>query len=469
MTEARAQDRAGKRPPVAIIAPMTRESQVALAARVARRDRLVIVSTSGASRLIAIAARSVLTKARKGRLARDGLGLLTAILLGRVTHWRLDGWKDPALAHCLKRHGVKRCGLYGCGIIPEVHLLTVTALNVHTGFCPQYRGTDTANWAIAGHDLLHVAWAILRPVACVDAGEVFALSRCMPRPDERFSEFKQRLHASAAAKLADLLCQDGEPQGLAQPTGIASVTYRNRDAAGLVQKAKNAFDSAGFRAILLAFDARFRAGLSRRKENSGGDRTGPADTGLYAVVLLYDGGPQQTAWPAETLRSYDVALRDALGSSVTVTHVVPEAATEGTTLAGLEVTPLVALERFDTGRGTSRPPIVDCSGTLDALDGEGLQRSLEDFAARHAGDIVGLTHCRPVPEKDFLVEWAALEHGIPYFAPFPGINRGGPNDLARSILPVRQTDEVQAVTDMLAGLRSAAATPHAKATMAATA
>ena len=144
-----------------------------------------------------------------------------AMLLRRVTHCRLDSWNDPALAYCLKRHGVKRCGLYGCGIIPEAHLSTVTALNVHTGFCPQYRGTDTANWAIAEHDLMHIAWAILRPVARIDAGEIFALSRCMPRPDERFREFKQRLHAAAAVRLADLLCQDGEPQGLAQPTRIA--------------------------------------------------------------------------------------------------------------------------------------------------------------------------------------------------------------------------------------------------------
>ncbi len=75
--------------------------------------------------------------------------------------------------------------VYGTGLVsPEVfNIASITAINCHGGWLPDYRGSDTNLWAVIRSDFDKLGLAWHKVDATFDTGPIFMMERVAPRAD----------------------------------------------------------------------------------------------------------------------------------------------------------------------------------------------------------------------------------------------------------------------------------------------
>jgi methionyl-tRNA formyltransferase len=122
-------------------------------------------------------------------------------------------------AECLKLLDTLRpdiVAVYGTLIIGRKVIASVEKLiNIHTGFSPTYRGSDTIFWALHNAEPDFVGVTVHRVDPVVDSGAILARGRPAIEADDN----EDRLFAKAVRLGADLLCRAirREVAGTARP------------------------------------------------------------------------------------------------------------------------------------------------------------------------------------------------------------------------------------------------------------
>lgn len=97
--------------------------------------------------------------------------------------------------------------VYGTGIVGRkvLSLASDTALNLHTGMSPEYRGADCAFWPLHNHDFDLIGATIHECTPRVDGGAIYARERADLRPnDGQFSVFARCVEVGAEAYVATI-------------------------------------------------------------------------------------------------------------------------------------------------------------------------------------------------------------------------------------------------------------------------
>lgn len=102
------------------------------------------------------------------------------------------------------------------GLILKPRLLTAAGItvNIHTGYCPYYRGTNCNLHAILNDDLEHIGITLHDAVPLVDAGPIRSIitTRCRGRrPTDFMCELNDRAFNSYIELILALLCGDQIP------------------------------------------------------------------------------------------------------------------------------------------------------------------------------------------------------------------------------------------------------------------
>lgn len=97
--------------------------------------------------------------------------------------------------------------IYGTGIVGRrvLSMASDTALNLHTGMSPEYRGADCAFWPLYNHEFDLVGATIHQCTPRVDGGAIYARERADLRPDDgQFSVFARCVEVGAEAYVATI-------------------------------------------------------------------------------------------------------------------------------------------------------------------------------------------------------------------------------------------------------------------------
>lgn len=134
----------------------------------------------------------------------------------------------PDIVHRVESHNSPEClalleelspdvvAVYGTLIIGRKVIGSAKSLiNVHTGFSPTYRGSDTIFWALHNGEPDNVGVTVHRVDAGVDSGPIFARGKPSIEPGDD----EHRLFAKAVQVGAELLCSAirREVAGIAHP------------------------------------------------------------------------------------------------------------------------------------------------------------------------------------------------------------------------------------------------------------
>ena len=181
----------------------------------------------------------------------------TARALGLDVHQPDDVSSDPRLLE----EGFDAVALCAYGALIKPPLLDAfTILNVHPSLLPRWRGAAPIERAILAGDA-ETGVSIMRLVAALDAGEVFAAQTEPIRADDTFATLSARLEAVGADLLATALRaatqHDGRPQDEALVTYAEKLTAPDRaldgeseDAAALERRVRALSPHIGARAAL---------------------------------------------------------------------------------------------------------------------------------------------------------------------------------------------------------------------------
>jgi len=87
----------------------------------------------------------------------------------------VDGLRIDALERCVRAASPDIIAVYGCGIVPGsiLNIARVTALNMHTGLSPWYRGTHCAFWPIVNGEPEMIGSTVHACTCEVDQGVIF--------------------------------------------------------------------------------------------------------------------------------------------------------------------------------------------------------------------------------------------------------------------------------------------------------
>ena len=123
-------------------------------------------------------------------------------LAGRVDYTSTP--RSPATVTALERARPALCLLGDCGIVPPSVLAvpSIATLNAHPGVLPEYRGLDTALWAIHDDRLDKVGCTLHLVDAGIDTGGILEVRPYEWRGDETTDLLNERLSETCLTMLA---------------------------------------------------------------------------------------------------------------------------------------------------------------------------------------------------------------------------------------------------------------------------
>jgi folate-dependent phosphoribosylglycinamide formyltransferase PurN len=113
--------------------------------------------------------------------------------------------RSPATAEALARARPALCLLGDCGIVPPSVLAipSIATVNAHPGILPEYRGLDTALWAVHENRLDKVGCTLHLVDPGIDTGGILETRPYAWRGDETIDLLDRRLTETCATMLAE--------------------------------------------------------------------------------------------------------------------------------------------------------------------------------------------------------------------------------------------------------------------------
>jgi methionyl-tRNA formyltransferase len=114
----------------------------------------------------------------------------------------------PDVHHNIRNLRATHLFIYGTGIVSTLTLQLGTALNLHTGLSPYYRGSDCEFWPIYLNDLIHLGVTVHACTPALDGGAIYARASVRLEPDDdHFTAFARCVQRGAElyAHIAQLL------------------------------------------------------------------------------------------------------------------------------------------------------------------------------------------------------------------------------------------------------------------------
>lgn len=91
--------------------------------------------------------------------------------------------------------------LYTNIIIPTEIYSKFLSINLHTGITPFYKGKDTTEWALVDNNFYFTGYTIMKIGNEIDLGKIIKIQQIYPLLNEKYSDFKYRLHFIASREL----------------------------------------------------------------------------------------------------------------------------------------------------------------------------------------------------------------------------------------------------------------------------
>ncbi len=112
----------------------------------------------------------------------------------------VDGLRSETLERSVREASPHVIAVYGCGIVPNsvLSIARLTALNMHTGLSPWYRGTHCTFWPIVNVEPEMIGSTVHACTREVDQGSIFDRVRPHLEPDDGLHEIFARCVKSGA-------------------------------------------------------------------------------------------------------------------------------------------------------------------------------------------------------------------------------------------------------------------------------
>jgi methionyl-tRNA formyltransferase len=155
--------------------------------------------------------RAVDDASQRRRQLEDVLGPDSRVWMTRCPITRVRGINGQGAHQAIRDAKPDRLLIYGTGIVASstLALTRLPALNMHTGWSPDYRGADCAFWPLLNRQLELLGATVHEATADIDGGPIYGRARARLEANDRIHSIFARCVQAGTAEYVNVLSRLG--------------------------------------------------------------------------------------------------------------------------------------------------------------------------------------------------------------------------------------------------------------------